>query len=426
MNIKSLSQKVSALGFCLLTLSQAVIAATLETSVKVIELTPQKLEVVKEYIGHLDPLERVTIRSEASGAIEKINFEKGQLVKKGQELVHISTERLALNVEKSKSNYNLAKTNYNTQKALAAKNISLRKAELNLAQSKTDLLLAETEYAKEQKLMEKKYTTESNLDTKKNALETRKISLDKAKIELDQVRIQTDQITLQSYLNNMEVEKVNLDLAILDFDKSKVKAPFSGIIKSKSVQIGGYVSAGESLLEMMDISKVLATVNIPEKDVRFVKVGQKAKVVLDAFPGKIFTGTVKTLGLEADTSSRSFPVEVVIDNKEGSLLPGMMSRAALQTISVDNQILIPAHAVLEKNDGKVVFVEQGGKAIEKKVVVGVTVENSVQVMDGLNPGDKLIISGHQFLSDNQKINVIGTSKQYVVTTCGKECLFTEI
>ncbi|MBU2512310.1 biotin/lipoyl-binding protein [bacterium] len=167
--------KMQMTSICLLLLSTTIQAASLESSVKVIELVPQKLEVTKEYVGHLDPLERVTIRSEASGTVEQINFVKGQRIQKGEVLVHISTERLGLNVAKSRSNYQLAKINYETQKALAAKSISLRKVQLSLAQSETYLWLAKTEYLKEKELWDKKYSTESNLDLKRNTLETRKI-----------------------------------------------------------------------------------------------------------------------------------------------------------------------------------------------------------------------------------------------------------
>lgn len=414
MSLKYRTAKILSVVICLLAFSNAAEAVSMETSVKAMELIPQKLEITKEYIGYLGPLERVNIRSEASGTVERINFMKGQSVKKDQELVLISTGKLRLYVERARSNYDMAKVNYESQKALSAMEISLRKAELNLSQAKNDFNLADMEFNKEKKLMEKNFTTESNLDSKKDALETKRISLDRAKIELDQAKILTDKINLKTYQNVMELAKIELNLALLDMEKSKVKAPFSGIVKNKQVQVGGYVSAGESLLDIMDISKVLATINIPEKDMRYVNIGDQVTITLDAYPGQMFIGSLKTLGLEADTKSRSFPAEVVVDNKDRNLLPGMMARAVLTTVSKDGQIIIPSHAVVERIEGKYVFVSQNGKAIEKRVMLGNSAGDAVHVLKGLNAGDMLIVSGQRFLVQNQKINVIQSSRQYAV------------
>jgi membrane fusion protein, heavy metal efflux system len=530
-----------------ITFSGTLFGQTQGISVKVMQLSPQKLEVKKEYVGHLEPLERVTIKSETAGTVEAVFFEEGRVVKKGQVLVHISTEKLTLEVENARANFRLADTNYKTekmllekniadqrlqikefqaledlakaesdymaekqlvekditfkrlqmekrtarsayqlaelnyltQKTLANQNISLQKAKLNQNQAQSNYNLAKSNYEKEKNLVNKQVSSQSSLDTKANTLENKRIALMLADLELERIKIQTDQIQLESFLNQRDTAKINLelkelalenyavkndswklksyrtilenaklrlaqtridleesasktdqvklerflnardinkvqqDLALLNLEKSKVKAPFTGVVKRKYAQNGGYIKSGEVLLEIMNISKVLAKINIPEKDIQYLKPGQIVKVTLDALPEQLLKGTIKTIGLEADTNSRSFPAEVIVDNSDRNLLPGMMTRAETIALSLSNQIMIPSHAVLEREYGKVVFVVKNAKAVEKNVSLGTAVENKVQVLSGLNVGDRLVVSSQQFIANNETINIIATSKQLV-------------
>ena len=516
-------------------------------SVKVMELVPQKLEVKKEYIGHLEPLERVTIKTETAGTVEELFFEEGKVVNKGDVLVHISTEKLTLEVEKAKANFRLADTNYQTEKMLLEKNmadkrlqiaesqaledlakaesdylaekqlvdknitfkrlqmdkrsalsayrlaelnyqtqktlanqdISLQKAKLNLNQVQANYDLAKSNYDKEKGLLDKQFSSQSSFDTVANTLENRRIALVLANIELERVKVQTDQIQLESFLNqrdtfkiklelvelelenyavkndfwklksyqtlrenaklrlaqariNLEesasktdqvklerflnardVNKVQLDLALLNLEKSKVKAPFTGVVKHKYAQNGGYLKLGEALLEIMDISSVLAKINIPEKDIQYLKRGKIVKITLDALPDQILKGTIKTIGLEADTKSRSFPAEVIVDNSDRNLLPGMMTRAETIALSLSKQIMVPSHAVLEREYGKVVFIVENGKAVEKQVSLGTSIDNKAQILSGLKVGDRLVVSSQQFIANNDVINIIATTKQLV-------------
>ena len=90
----------------------------------------------------------------------------------------------------------------------------------------------------------------------------------------------------------------------------------------------------------------------------------------------------------------------------------MMARSKMKALSLEEQIMIPSHAVLERENGKYVFIEKQGKAISKKVILGNVSGDNVQVRSGLMIGDRLVVSSHQFLSNNQKIKVIKISKQY--------------
>lgn len=256
-----------------------------------------------------------------------------------------------------------------------------------------------------------------NISTLRLALQEK---LSNANYELAEKDYQTEKLLferqvstaskLDSMRTNRDVQKIQLELAQFDLEKSHVKAPITGVVQARNVRVGEYISRGQAMLEIMDISRVLALVNIPEREMRFVAPGKEVHVRVDALPGLVFRGTVKTLGLEADLNNRSFPAEIAINNSDRQLLPGMMARVEMLTVSMGEQILIPRHAILERENSRVVFVESKGKAIEKTVKLGTMIKDQVQIVGGLKFGENVIVTGHHFLANNEAVNVVKTVK----------------
>lgn len=336
--------KLSMLVLCLLLTQSAFAQGRAITNVETLVLIARQLQVHSTYVGHLKPSERVVIRAEAEGTIEKIYLDEGEPVKKGGNLVNISTERLSLNVKLAKANYELAESEYKTEKLLFDRQVS----------------------------------TAAKLD---------------------------------SLRTNRDVKSINLELAKLDLEKSKVKSPLVGVVKTRHIEVGTFVNRGQNLFEIMDISEVLAFIDIPEREMRFVTIAKPVSVRVDAIPGVVFNGKVKTLGLEADLKNRSFPAEIVLANPRRQLLPGMMARVEMVTLAVQSEVIIPRDSVLEREKSRMVFIEKNGKAIERPVILGTIIKDEVQVLSGLQSGDNLIITGQHFLTNEEQVNVVKKTKQ---------------
>ena len=610
-------------------------------NIETLELIPRTMKISKSYLGHLEPNDRVILKTEIDGTIEKIDFEQGKSVKKGQVLFHISTQELNLNVIAARSRYNQALSEYNTQKLLFFTNqpnhlsaslfipekdniseselksvavenqtaIKQLELQVEIAQSGYNLTLLDyqiqkklflkqqyskasmmktsdlegknnkillqdsdalnqkkfihiqtrqqealarisatnykqalSDYKKQKTMFEKnisnvsileKYSNQlevtlqklqldrlnleksiiqdkTRLETYENSLKVARAKLDLAKLDLARAKLsdnasikaRTDQIkqlrlyqqqrdqnktsnniyigtkslelqlniaennyahaladyrtqktlfkgnmsnaaTLEGYYNtlkmnqfkyqlahlnyeqskirdlsrldnvrdSMEIAKAQYEIAQLKKEKSRIKAPFNAIAKDKIGHVGEFIQKGGHLVELMDISKVKASVNIPETEVQYIRTGEIALVKLDAFPGKKYTGVIETLGLEADLKSRSFPVEVIIPNPNKKLYPGMMTRVELITRIKKNQIIVPRYAVLDRERGSVVFIENEGEVLLKTVRIGQMVKDEVQILSGLKPGDKLVVVGQNLLANKEKVKVVKLNKQ---------------
>ncbi|GIT06621.1 MAG: hypothetical protein CM1200mP30_02510 [Pseudomonadota bacterium] len=117
-------------------------------------------------------------------------------------------------------------------------------------------------------------------------------------------------------------------------------------------------------------------------------------------------GKVKNIGLEADSSNRTFPVEINVENSERKLRPGMLARATF-TKSIDGeQVVIPRHTILEKERGRVVYVFDNGKVFQRYIKVGLSQQDQVQVLKGLKKGELIVFEGQNKLSDGEEVNIV--------------------
>ena len=210
--------------------------------------------------------------------------------------------------------------------------------------------------------------------------------------------------------NRMEVSKVSLGMANLDLAKSRVKSPLLGMIKIKYIEKGEYIGPGKKIAEILDISSVLAKVDIPEQEIHFAKKGKRVTAYFDALPGKKFRGVISSIGVEADRRSRSFPIEVSIANPNRLLLPGMLVRARLLKSALKNQILIPRHTIQQDENGSFVFVANSTKVKKKYIQTGISQKNNVQVTSGLKFGEFLIETGQQLVTAGDSVSIVKIKK----------------
>ena len=203
-----------------------------------------------------------------------------------------------------------------------------------------------------------------------------------------------------------ESASLNKELAEISLNKSLISSPLKGTIKTRHIKVGEFVRKGDKLVEILDIDKIIVKVNIPEQEILSIQVGQNVEVALYIMEKKTFLGRVKNIGLEADSSNRTFPVEILVDNKERQLRAGMLARATFTKNVDQDQIVIPRHTVLERDQGRVVYVFEDGKAFRRNITIGLSQQDQVQIVQGLNKGELIVVEGHTKLTDGEEVNVV--------------------
>ena len=149
--------------------------------------------------------------------------------------------------------------------------------------------------------------------------------------------------------------------------QSFINSPLKGTVKTRHVKVGEFVKKGSPLVEILDLEKVLVKVNIPEQDIMEISEGEKVEVQMYALSDRLYLGKVQTIGLEADSRNRTFPVEIVVDNNKRELRPGMLAIVTFTKRISEEQIVVPRHSILERDKGRIVFLVDEEKALKVKL-----------------------------------------------------------
>jgi RND family efflux transporter MFP subunit len=191
---------------------------------------------------------------------------------------------------------------------------------------------------------------------------------------------------------------------------STVTAPFAGIITQRFVDPGALIQAGTAngaaIVTLMNFAKVRLQVPVPELEASRVAAGQPVSVSTENLPGKLFEGTVARFTYALDVASRTMLAEVSLDNPELLLRPGMLVTAKLGIERHENAALLPSDAIAMEKTNAFVYAVQGDKAVKRPIKLGFTDGKNAEVLEGVKPGDTLVLVGQRSMSDGQPLRVV--------------------
>ena len=183
-------------------------------------------------------------------------------------------------------------------------------------------------------------------------------------------------------------------------------APFSGVISSKSIEPGMNVMPGIEVMQLADISTVNIKIAVPEKEISHVNKGQQAEVRVGALGDKLFTGVVSEKGIAANPLAHTYEVKIKLNNTSHELMPGMVCKVGVHSRETEAAIVLPNHTVQLQPDGKkFVWVVKDNAASQRIVNTGDLTAEGVIITAGLQPGDEVIVSGNQKVSEGTKIAI---------------------
>lgn len=193
-----------------------------------------------------------------------------------------------------------------------------------------------------------------------------------------------------------------------------VRAPFSGDLGMRKVEVGQYLTAGTAIVSLTDLSELWANFTVTEKDSGSLKVGQTVRLKVDAYPGRIFEGKITTIEPQIATDTRNIRVQATIANPEKILKPGMFVTTTVVLPDKPPVITVPETAVDYTLYGDSVFVitekkEEDGKtslsAVRTFVQTGNRVEGRVEIIKGVKPGDKVVAVGQLKLQTGAAVSI---------------------
>jgi len=186
---------------------------------------------------------------------------------------------------------------------------------------------------------------------------------------------------------------------------AEVKAPFAGLIAQRFVSVGEFVQPGTRLFELVALDPIEVEFRVAEVDSSRVHAGQVVDVRVAPFPDEVFQATVTLVSPMIDPASRTLRVKAALANREGKLRPGLFARADLGVSHREAVLMIPEESVLQRSDGQVVFRVAGDRVERRVIHTGVYKDGRVEVLSGLEAGDKVVTRGHTALVDGVVVAV---------------------
>ena len=389
------------------------------------------LEPAREYIGTTQPLQEVAIRAQAEGQMRQLNIDVGDQVERGQTLAQIDDSLLSAATLEAEAELASRRTE------ISQLQTQVSDAKTQVEQSRLQLQQSESDASRYNKLAREgavsQQQAEQSRTQAKTAAQVLLSSKEKVRNQEQGIEAANDRIEAQKAVIAQRQERRSY--AILT-------APIDGTVLTRSTEQGNLVQVGNELLRLGDFSQVKVTVQVSELDLANVRLGGAAKVKLDAFPKQQSVGRVTQISPAANPTSRLVPVEVTIPNPTGKVGSGLLARVSF-TQSNPDRIVVPLSALQDdrsknkpssgkpssskasnnktkgnakpKKTSGTVFVVTGegeqAKVAARSVTLGEQMDGKVQILSGLNPGDRFVSRSSKPLKDGDSVRLSILSAQ---------------
>jgi RND family efflux transporter MFP subunit len=332
----------------------------------------EDLDIRLSYTADISPNQVVNLFSRVDGYVAKLHVDKGDFVKAGQLLMEIDHTDYLHAVNQAKANLAAGHAKVAQQKA------ALRNARLTLDRM--------------QALITDQFVSQQDLDTAQ-------VNFDTAVAALE---------SLDAQVKQMEVALAQADT---NLTYSYIRAPFAGYIAARNLDTGAYVTGAasststmsRSMLSLHDIDRVRVLIEVVEKDIPTIQIGQKAGLRAEAYPDRVFEGQVTRIVQTLNRETRTMTVEIDLPNKDRRLKGGMFARVEVMVGTHREAVQIPIDAVSRLEDTQYVFVVRDGKAQRVNVEIGVRNDNRVEITKGLTGDETVIVSGKDLVHDGTPV-----------------------
>jgi RND family efflux transporter MFP subunit len=345
-----------------------------------------------EVVGTLAAEDQVTIASQAEGAVSRVLVDLGDHVKAGQPLIELDREKLEYNLQNQKAALARALAKYGATEPghlpATGDTPDVKKADAELRQAKQGFDRAE-------ELNKRQLIPRQALDDADTTLRAKQAAYESA---------------LQNARNlsaDIDASNAMLQLADRQLRDATIRAPFDGYVQKRLVSLGEFVKSQTPVMELVRVDSLKAIGEIPEKMAPWVQVGQPVELSVDAFPTRKIAGKVSRISPAVNTPTRAFTFEATVPNGEGLLKPGTFARVHLTTALVEPVLTIPYAAMQYRYGVYRAFVVTGDHLVIHELKTGDRVEDRMEILDGLQLGDRVALTDVDNLSDGMKVTLGG-------------------
>ncbi|MCB9865928.1 MAG: efflux RND transporter periplasmic adaptor subunit [Phycisphaerales bacterium] len=362
-------------------------------------------------VGTVEPARRTTLGAEVSGLVLAMPARQGDFVKAGDVICRLNDDLAQRALAREEARLEARKARLaELENGTRAETIARLKAEVDAATGVANRWMFELKRIQalhgEHEANEREY--QDAIAEHQSAISRR----DAAQAEYDEaVAGPRPEVIAQA---RFEVAEQEAEVARLttEIEKTYIRAPFSGFVSNRLVEVGTWLGAGDAVVELVDLETVLVRVNVPESAIAFATAGSASAVRIDALHDS-FDGAIRHVIPQADEAARTFPVEIELPNPEHALKAGMFARATVPSGPSTEQLAVPKDALIDaRGQIQVAMImpgAQGKMAMPTFVTIGADADEWVAITSGnIPPGTEVATYGNEQLVYPQPVQVVET------------------
>ena len=316
-------------------------------------IQPGDLQLYAEITGKLEGITDIVYYSEVAGKVKSVEKGLGDKIRKGEAIAYLESENYQISYDQAKS--------------------ELKSAEAGLEALKI------------------------KLETTQKLYESGKVS----KFELT-----NDQSALKKAEAAVDGAKANVERARINYENSKFLSPVDGSIAQLNIKQGQFIATGQPVAAIVDCRQLVIKTGVTEYDIQAIKTGAEVEIRHNGSE-KIIYGKVTGSGKKPDATG-NYPVEIVIENEGMELIPGMIVRGRIESRKIVNVIYTDFDNIIEEFGNYFVYlVNSENKAVKRKIETGKKYGNSMLILSGVEPGEKIVVSGADALTNNAQVKIFG-------------------
>ncbi len=348
---------------------------------------------------------KVDVYSKAEGRLQTIGIEPGDQVQHHQVIARIDDAELRARMERAAAELEVLQAEW-AQMQAGERPEEIARASERVRRAKAEWDNAQRELERANALYDKGLYATQQLDDARLRTTQSQAAHAMAEKQLRIVRTGARVEDRQALQARLRAAEAALRLAQTQLQNAVITAPMTGIISHRHVDPGAYITDNTAMATLVDMRTVKIKVPIGERDLGHIRPGLNAQIRVDTYPDAVFPGTVARLSPTLDPANRSADVEIVIDNADLRLKPGMFAKVTLILRQRDDALLVPRQAVQAQGEVASVFVVKQGKAYRHEVTLGLQNGSQVEILSALDAGTTIVLAGHHQLKDEASILVV--------------------
>ncbi|MBE7380181.1 MAG: efflux RND transporter periplasmic adaptor subunit [Leptolyngbya sp. SIO1E4] len=362
--------------------------------------TTAPLEDEPIYTGTTQPYQQVSLRARVDGQVTLLAVDVGDQVTGGDAIARLDGDLLTVEVNQAAAEFQAR------QAEVAQARASVSDAQTALETARVQLQQAQADADRLTRLAAEGAVSVQEAEQAQLAVETGQQVLRSA-----EEQIRTRQEAVNAAEGRVSAQQAIIDQAQERLSFAMVRSPLTGVVLNRSVETGDYVESGDELLQIGNLSLIKVTIEVSDRELSRVSLGQSVEIQLDAFPDQVLPGKITRIAPAADAASRLIPAEITIPNDTGQVGSGLLARVRLQSPGGD-RVTIPSSALELTEDAAnpTLFVVNSSEGQEatvqaRAVTVGRQVKDHVEILSGVSPEEMFVVRSSGPLIDGQTVRL---------------------